>query len=76
MKNSDFIAVYKDPQTNQVLVVYPATEELPLMEIFFRAVPKGVPFWVIPKSEAPFEASPEAWEIDETIPPDGFGEAE
>ncbi len=70
------VAIYETPIKKVISVVYLVNPEEDLVSSFKRVIPKGIPFWIVDKENLPQDVPIELWEIDKTIPPDGYGENE
>ena len=65
--------------SGSIAIVYPTSEALSLLtldEIAKRAVPNGVPYWIVDTSTIPTDRTfRDAWELDESqlCEPNGYG---
>lgn len=68
--------IYKNID-NSISILIPAEEALSfatIEQIAEKDTPKDLPYWIVPTSEIPSDRTfRSAWEIDESIKPDGFG---
>ena len=62
-------------EKNVVAVTYPAPDLDP-HEVAKKSVASGKPYYIVDKSSLPDFAFHDAWELDESVTPDGVGEAQ
>ena len=61
-------------ENNIVKILVPCTNELSLLKIGIKDVPKDIPFWIIKSTDLPITPQ-ETWILEDMGKPSGIGKA-